>query len=84
MYKTLIQIVRLLSRVLSMILPKDLLDQLKCKNYRMNSMMDIKKNPKGLAQFLPKETNSTLMKLGFLMLVKTSNSLFVPKKATNV
>ena len=83
-YKTLTQTVRLLSRILSVTLPMELLEKLKCKNYRQNSILDVKRNPKALTEFLPKETTSLLMKLAFLVLVKTSNSIYVPKRGSNV
>ena len=82
--KHLVQTVRLLSRIYSADLPKELLDKMKCGSYRQTSQADIKKNLKGLAEFLPKETSSVLMKLAFLVLVKTSNALYTPKRATEI
>ena len=79
-----VQTVRLLSIILSATLPKELLDKMKCGSYCQTSQADIKKNPKGLAEFLPKETSSVLMKLAFLVLVKTSNALYTPKRATEI
>ena len=78
--KSLIQTIRLLSRILSMTLPMELLEKLKCKNYRQNSMLEVKRNPQAMTEFLPKECTSLLMKLAFLVLVKTSNSIYVPKE----
>ena len=79
-----VQTVRLLSRVLSATLPQELLIKMKCSDYRQTNRADIKKNLKGLSEFLPKETSSVLMKLAFLVLVKSSNALYIPKRATEV
>ena len=83
--KTLVQTVRLLARVLSVALPQELLGKLKLpENYREISQRDISRNKRGLAEFLPKETSSIMLKLALLTLVKTSNALYVPKKAESV
>ena len=82
--KTLVQTIRLLSRILSATLPMELLEKLKCKNYRQNSMLEVKRNPQAMTEFLPKECTSLLMKLAFLVLVKTSNAIHVPKRGSNV
>ena len=82
--KHLVQTVRLLSRILIAALPKELLDKMKCVDYRQTNRADFKKNLRGLAEFLPKETSSVLMKLAFLVLVKTSNALYTPKRATEI
>ena len=69
--KSLVQTIRLLSRILSMTLPLELLEKLKCQNYRQYSVLEVKKNPQAITEFLPKECTSLLMKLAFLVLVKT-------------
>ena len=63
---------------------QEMLIKMKCSDYRQTNRADIKKNLKGLSELLPKETSSVLMKLTFLVLVKSSNALYIPKKATEV
>ena len=80
--KTLIQAVRLLARVLSAVLPQPLLLRLKLpENFRQISRQDVSKHKGSLNQFLPKEASSVMTKLAFLTLVKSSNAIFLPKKA---
>ena len=80
--KSLIQVVRLLARVLSAVLPQPLLLKLRLpENFRQISRQDVSKNKNSLSQFLPKEASSVMTKLAFLTLVKSSNAIFQPKKA---
>ena len=80
--KSLIQVVRLLARVLSAVLPQLLLLKLRLpENFRQISRQDVSKNKNSLSQFLPKEASSVMTKLAFLTLVKSSNAIFQPKKA---
>ena len=83
--KTLIQSIRLLSRVLSAVLPHQLLLRLKLpEDFRQLSRQDVAKHKGSLNQLLPKEISSVMCKLAFLTLVKSSNAPFLPKKALMV
>ena len=50
----------------------------------MYSPSEVKKDPQAMTDFLPKECTSLLMKLSFLVLVKTINAIHPPQKGSNV
>ena len=80
--KSLIQVVRLLARVLSAVLPQELLLKLRLpENFRQINRQDVAKKKNSWSQFLPKEASSVMIKLAFLTLVKSSKAIFQPKKA---
>ena len=47
-------------------------------------MLEVKRNPQAMTEFFTKECTLLMMKLAFLVLVKTSNVIHVPKRGSNV
>ena len=76
------QLVRLLARVLTLVLPKRVLAQLHTHGFRTESRVMIHKDKASKGMLLEKELSSPLIKLGFYCLVKTSNHYFQPKRAS--